>query len=138
MEQTLSIIKPDATERNIIGAINAMIESAGLVIVAQKMIHMSKQEAQLFYAEHKERSFYDELCEYMSSGPVVVQVLAGEEAILKHREVIGATNPASAAEGTVRRTYGLDIERNAVHGSDNADSAAREIAFFFAQTEIVR
>lgn len=138
MEQTLSIIKPDATERNIIGAINAMLEAAGLVIVAQKMIHMTKQEAQLFYAEHKERSFYDELCEYMSSGPVVVQVLAGEDAIIKNREVIGATNPASASEGTVRRTYGLDIERNSVHGSDNPNSAAREIAFFFSQTEIVR
>ena len=136
-ERTLSIIKPDATRRNLTGKINAKFEDAGLRIVAQKRIHMSKEQAGLFYAVHKERPFYDELCEFMASAPVVVQVLEGDSAIAKNREVMGATDPAEAAEGTIRKEFALSKGENSVHGSDAPDTAAEEIAFFFAELEIV-
>ena len=136
-ERTLSIIKPDATRRNLTGKINAKFEDAGLRIVAQKRIHMSKDQAGLFYAVHKERPFYDELCEFMASGPVVVQVLEGESAITTNREVMGATDPAEAAEGTIRKDFALSKGENSVHGSDAPDTAAEEIAFFFSELEIV-
>ena len=137
MERTLSIIKPDATKRNLTGKINAKFEDAGLRIVAQKRIHLTTAQAGQFYAEHKERGFYGELCEFMASAPVVVQVLEGEGAILKNREVMGATNPANAAVGTIRKEFALSVGENSVHGSDSAASAAREIAFFFAGLELV-
>ena len=137
MERTLSIIKPDATRRNLTGKINAKFEDAGLRIVAQKRIHLSAAQAGMFYAEHKERGFYGELCEFMASEPVVVQVLEGEGAILKNREVMGATNPANAAEGTIRKEFALSVGENSVHGSDSAASAAREIAFYFSGLELV-
>jgi nucleoside-diphosphate kinase len=137
IERTFSIIKPDATRRNLTGAINAMLESAGLRIIAQKRIQMTTQNAQTFYEVHKERPFYNDLVEFMTSGPVVVQVLEGENAILKNREVMGATNPAEADEGTIRKTHAENIEANSVHGSDSAENAAIEIAYFFAGSEIV-
>lgn len=137
LEQTLSILKPDATERNLTGKINAVFEGAGLRIVAQKRIRMSEEQAKAFYAVHAERPFYGELWEYMMSGPVVVQVLEGENAVAKHREVMGATNPAEAAEGTVRKLYAEDIGRNSVHGSDSLENAKNEIEFFFKADEIV-
>jgi nucleoside-diphosphate kinase len=136
-ERTFSIIKPDATERNLTGAINAVIEAAGLRIVAQKRIKMTADQAQTFYAVHKERPFFGELVETMTSGPVVVQVLEGENAIAKYREVMGATNPANAAEGTIRKLFARSIGENSAHGSDAPETAAIEIAQFFAGNEIV-
>ena len=136
-ERTFSIIKPDATRRNLTGKINAKFEEAGQRIVAQKRIHLTMAQAGQFYAEHKERGFYGELCEFMASEPVVVQVLEGEGAILKNREVMGATNPANAAEGTIRKEFALSVGENSVHGSDSEASAAREIAFFFSGLELV-
>ena len=137
IEHTLSIIKPDATRRNLTGKINAKFEEAGLRIAAQKRIHLTLAQAGAFYAEHKERGFYGELCEFMASEPVVVQVLAGEGAILKNREVMGATNPANAAEGTIRKDFALSVGENSVHGSDSPAAAAREIGFFFSGLELV-
>ena len=137
LERTFSIIKPDATRRNLTGAIVAMLEAAGLRVVAQKRIHLSRQQAEGFYAVHKERPFYGDLCDFMTSGPVVVQVLEGEDAVAKNREVMGATNPAEAAEGTIRKAYAENIEANSVHGSDASDTAAEEIKFFFSDDEIV-
>ena len=136
MERTLSIIKPDATTRNITGKINAMIENSGLKIVAQRMIHMSKNQAEEFYAEHKGKPFFENLVKFMTSAPVVVQVLEGENAISHYRQIMGATNPAVADEGTIRKTFALSIDKNSVHGSDSVEAAAREISFFFSQTEI--
>jgi nucleoside-diphosphate kinase len=135
--RTLSIIKPDATRRNLTGAINAKFEAAGLRIVAQRRIHMTKAQAGKFYEVHKERPFYGELCDFMASGPVVVQVLEGENAVAKNREVMGATNPANADEGTVRKEFALSIGENSVHGSDSDENAAIEIAYFFAGMDIV-
>jgi len=137
IERTLSIIKPDATKRNLTGKINAKFEEAGLRIIAQKRIHLSKDQAGVFYEVHAERPFYDELCDFMASEPVVVQVLEGEGAILKNREVMGATNPAEAAEGTVRAEYAKSVGENSVHGSDAPETAAVEIAYFFAGLELV-
>jgi nucleoside-diphosphate kinase len=137
IERTFSIIKPDATERNLTGAVNAVIEKAGLRIVAQKRILMSRREAETFYAVHKERPFFGELVDFMISGPVVVQVLEGENAVLRHREIMGATNPESAAEGTIRKLYAKSIGENSVHGSDSEDNAKIEIAQFFSGNEIV-
>ena len=137
MERTLSIIKPDATRRNITGKIIDRLESAGLRVVAQKRLRLTLEQAQAFYAVHRERPFFESLCSYMTSGPVVVQVLEGENAVARNREVMGATNPADAAEGTIRKDFAESIEANAVHGSDSPDNAAVEIAFFFAQTDIV-
>lgn len=136
-EKTLSIIKPDAVERNLIGEILAQIEAGGLRIKALKMLHMSKSQAKGFYAVHKERPFFDSLTEYMSSGPVVVAVLEGENAITRYREIMGATNPSEAAEGTIRNRLGRDIEKNSVHGSDAPDTAAQEISYFFNQLEVM-
>ena len=137
IERTLSIIKPDATERNLTGKINAKFEEAGLRIIAQKRIHLSKAQAGVFYGVHAERPFYDELCDFMASGPVVVQVLEGEGAIVKNREVMGATNPAEAEEGTVRADFAESVGENSVHGSDAPETAAVEIAYFFAGLELV-
>ena len=137
IERTFSIIKPDATERNLTGAVNAVIEKAGLRIVAQKRIRMSRQDAETFYAVHKERPFFGELVQFMTSGPVVVQVLEGEGAVAKYREVMGATNPAQAAEGTIRKLFARSVGENSVHGSDSVDNAKAEIAQFFAGNEIV-
>lgn len=137
IERTLSIIKPDATKRNLTGKINAKFEEAGLRIIAQKRIHLTKDQAGVFYEVHAERPFYDELCDFMASEPVVVQVLEGEGAILKNREVMGATNPAEAAEGTVRAEYAESVGENSVHGSDAPETAAVEIAYFFAGLELV-
>ena len=136
-ERTLSIIKPDATRRNLTGAINKRFEEAGLAIVAQRRTRLTPEQARAFYAVHAERSFYEDLCAYMISGPVVVQVLEGENAIAVNREVMGATNPANAAEGTIRKDFGESVEANSVHGSDSPETAAAEIAFFFAETDIV-
>jgi nucleoside-diphosphate kinase len=136
MEYTLSIIKPDAKERNLVKEINALFEANGLKIVAQKEMTLSKEQASAFYAEHKARPFYNDLVEYISSGPVVVQVLAGEDAIKKNRDIMGATNPKDAAQGTVRALYAQSIDRNSVHGSDSPQSAEREIKFFFNYNEI--
>ena len=136
-ERTLSIIKPDATRRNLTGAINQKFEEAGLRIVAQKRIRLTKAQAEAFYAVHRERPFFGELTEFMASAPVVVQVLEGEDAIARNREVMGATNPADAAEGTIRATYAESVGENAVHGSDAPETAAEEIAYFFAGIEIV-
>ena len=136
-ERTLSIIKPDATRRNLTGAINDRFEKAGLRIVAQKRIHMSSDVAGKFYEVHKERPFYNDLVTFMSSGPVVVQVLEGEHAIAKNRDIMGATNPANAAPGTIRKDFAESIEANSVHGSDSPETAAQEIAFFFARVEVV-
>ena len=137
IERTLSIIKPDATRRNLTGKINAVIEDAGLRIVAQKRVALTRAQAEGFYAVHKERSFFGELVDFMVSGPVVVQALEGENAVAKYREVMGATNPANAEEGTIRKQFAESIEANSVHGSDSLENAAIEIAYFFAQTEIV-
>lgn len=137
VERTLSIIKPDATRRNLTGKINARFEENGLRIVAQKRIHLTRAQAEAFYGVHKERAFFGDLCEFMTSGPVVVQVLEGESAITKNREIMGATNPANADEGTIRKDFAENVEANSVHGSDSPENAAIEIAFFFAQTEIV-
>jgi nucleoside-diphosphate kinase len=137
VQRTFSIIKPDATRRNLTGAINAKLEAAGLRIVAQKRLHLSLAQAQAFYAVHKERPFFAELTEFMSSAPIVAQVLAGEDAIAKNREVMGATNPADAAEGTVRKEFALSIGENSIHGSDGAETAAEEIAYFFSGLELV-
>ncbi len=137
LERTFSIIKPDATERNITGKINAMLEEAGLRIVAQKRIKMTREQAETFYAVHRERPFFGELVEFMISAPIVVQVLEGENAVAKNREVMGATNPAEAAEGTIRQLYGRSIGENSVHGSDSPENAALEIAQFFSGNEIV-
>jgi nucleoside-diphosphate kinase len=136
-ERTFSILKPDATRRNLTGKINAVFEEKGLRIVAQKRILMSQAMAETFYGVHKDRPFFKDLVSFMTSGPVVVQVLEGENAVLAHREVMGATNPANAAEGTVRKLFAESIEANSVHGSDSAENAATEIAFFFAGSEIV-
>src|ERR671939_99825 len=137
IERTFSILKPDATERNLTGAINAAIEKAGLRIVAQKRIRMTRQEAETFYAVHKERPFFGELVEFMTSGPVVVQVLEGDNAIAKYREIMGATDPAKAAPGTIRKVHARSVGENSVHGSDAAETAAVEIAQFFSGNEIV-
>jgi len=138
LERTFSIIKPDATERNLTGAINAMIEAAGLRIVGQKRVRITREQAEKFYAVHKERPFFGELVDFMISGPVVVQVLEGEGAIAKYREVMGATDPAKAAGGTIRKAHAKSIGENSVHGSDAADTAVKEIAQFFSENEIVR
>ena len=137
LERTFSIIKPDATARNLTGAINAMIEAAGLSIVAQKRLRISLPQARQFYAVHKERPFFGELVDFMVSGPVVVQVLQGDNAIAKYRELMGATDPAKAAPGTIRKVHAQSIEKNSVHGSDAPDTAAREIAQFFSENEII-
>ena len=137
VERTLSILKPDATRRNLTGKINARFEEAGLKIVAQKRIWMTRQQAEGFYAVHKDRAFFSDLCEFMSSGPVVVQVLEGENAIARNREIMGATNPTNAAAGTIRKDYGESIEANSVHGSDGAETAATGIAYFFSKLEII-
>lgn len=137
LERTLSIIKPDATRRNLTGLINARFEGAGLRIVAQKRVHLSREQAENFYGVHRERAFFDDLCSFMTSGPVVVQVLEGEDAVAKNREIMGATNPSNADEGTIRKDFAESIEANSVHGSDSAENAAIEIAYFFSGCEIV-
>jgi nucleoside-diphosphate kinase len=137
VERTFSILKPDATGRNLTGAINSIIEKAGLRIVAQKRVRISREEAEKFYAVHRERPFFRELVDFMISGPVVVQVLEGDNAIAKYREVMGATDPAKAAAGTIRKTHAKSIGENSVHGSDAPDTAEREIAQFFSQNEVV-
>lgn len=137
VERTLSIIKPDATRRNITGEIVARLEKAGLAVVAQKRMLLTRGEAEGFYGEHRERPFFDDLCAFMTSGPVVVQVLEGENAIERNRAVMGATNPSNADAGTIRKDYGESVEANSVHGSDSPASATREIAFFFSACEIV-
>ncbi len=136
-ERTLSIIKPDATRRNLTGQINARFEEAGLRIVAQKRVRLTREQAEGFYAVHRERPFFNDLCTFMTSGPVVVQVLEGENAILKNREVMGATNPSEAAAGTIRKDFAESIEANSVHGSDAPETAAVEISYFFSDIEIV-
>jgi len=136
-ERTFSIIKPDATERNLTGAVNAVIEGAGLRIVGQRRIRMSRAQAEKFYEVHKERPFFGELVDFMTSGPVVVQVLEGDNAVAKYREVMGATNPAQADEGTIRKLYARNVGENSVHGSDSADNAKLEIAQFFSDDQIV-
>lgn len=137
IERTFSIIKPDATERNLTGAINALIEKAGLRVVAQKRVRWTRAQAEKFYEEHKARPFYGELCDFMTSGPIVIQVLEGENAIAKYREVMGATDPAKADEGTIRKTFARSVGENSVHGSDSPASAEREIALNFRLDEIV-
>jgi nucleoside-diphosphate kinase len=137
IERTLSILKPDATRRNLTGEINARFEKGGLRIVAQKRLRLTPTQAQAFYAVHKARPFYNDLCQFMISGPVVVQVLEGENAVTRNREIMGATNPANAAPGTIRKDFAESVEANSVHGSDSAENAAQEIRFFFAETEIV-
>src|SRR5205085_9346626 len=136
IERTFSIIKPDATARNLTGAVNAVIEKAGLRIIAQKRIRMTREQAETFYAVHKERPFYGELVDFMTSGPVVVQVLEGEGAVAKYREVMGATNPEQAADGTIRKLFARNVGENSVHGSDSAENAAIEIAQFFNEADI--
>ena len=138
VEKTLSIVKPDAVGRSLIGEILKRFEAAGLKIVAGKLLRLTPERAQAFYAVHKERPFFASLCSYMSSGPIFVAVLEGENAILKNREIMGATDPAKAAAGTIRKDFGRDVEQNAVHGSDGPDTAAIEIAFFFRPDEIQR
>jgi len=135
--RTFSIIKPDATKRNLTGAVTKMLEDAGLRVIASKRIHMTRAQAEGFYAVHKERPFFGELCDFMTSGPVVVQVLEGDDAVKRNREVMGATNPADAAEGTIRKVFAESIEANSVHGSDSDENAAIEIEFFFKPEEIV-
>ena len=137
IERTFSILKPDATRRNLTGKINAVFEEKGLRIVAQRRIQMTQSMAETFYGVHKDRPFFKDLVSFMTSGPVVVQVLEGEDAVAKHREIMGATNPANAAEGTIRKLFAESIEANSVHGSDSPENAATEIAFFFAGHEIV-
>ncbi|HTB43521.1 MAG TPA: nucleoside-diphosphate kinase [Acetobacteraceae bacterium] len=136
-ERTFSIIKPDATRRNLTGKVNACLEAAGLRIIAQKRIWMTQGQAEQFYGVHRERGFFKDLVTFMTSGPVVVQVLEGENAVARNREVMGATNPANAAEGTIRKMFAESIEANSVHGSDSAENAAIEIAYFFAGTELI-
>lgn len=137
VEKTLSIIKPDAVRRNLIGEILRRFEAAGLRIAAGKLVRLTPEKAQTFYAVHKERPFFSGLCAYMSSGPIFVSVLEGENAILKNREIMGATDPAKAAPGTIRKDWGHDVEQNAVHGSDGPETAASEIAFFFKPDEVL-
>ncbi|CAA7618173.1 nucleoside-diphosphate kinase [Magnetospirillum sp. SS-4] len=137
IERTLSIIKPDATRRNLTGKINARFEEAGLRFVAQKRVRLTKEQAEQFYSVHKERSFFGELVDFMISGPVVVQVLEGEGAVARNREIMGATNPANAAPGTIRADFAESVEANSVHGSDSLENAAIEVAFFFSGCEIV-
>ncbi|HIM46423.1 MAG TPA: nucleoside-diphosphate kinase [Alphaproteobacteria bacterium] len=137
VEKTLSILKPDATRRNLTGAINQRFEDSGLSIVAQRRLRLTAEQAQQFYAVHAERAFYGDLCTYMISGPIVAQVLEGENAIARNREVMGATNPANADDGTIRKDFGESVEANSVHGSDSPENAAIEIAYFFAETDIV-
>ncbi|CAN5886096.1 nucleoside-diphosphate kinase [soil metagenome] len=137
VERTFSIIKPDATRRNLTGKINARFEENGLRVVAQRRIWMSRQQAEQFYGVHKARPFFNDLCTFMTSGPVVIQVLEGEGAVVKNREIMGATNPANAAAGTIRKDFAESIEANSVHGSDSAENAALEISYFFAGSEIV-
>lgn len=137
LTRTLSIIKPDATRRNLTGAINAKIEQSGFRIVAQKRLQLTREIAEKFYEVHKERSFFDDLCSFMTSGPVVVQVLEGNDAMQNYRNIMGATNPANAEKGTIRKDFAESIEANSVHGSDSDENAAREIAFFFSEIEIV-
>jgi nucleoside-diphosphate kinase len=137
VERTFSIIKPDATQRNLTGAVNALIEQAGLRIIAQKRLRMSRAEAETFYAVHRERPFFGELVEFMTSGPVVVQVLEGDNAIAKYREIMGATDPAKAAPGTIRKLHGRSVGENSVHGSDASETAVKEISQFFSGNEIV-
>ncbi len=136
VQRTFSIIKPDATRRNLTGAINAKLEAAGLRIIAQKRLHLTRAQAEAFYAVHRERAFFAELTEFISSAPIVAQVLEGENAVARNRELMGATNPKEAAEGTIRADFASSIDANAVHGSDSAASAAREIAYFFAASEL--
>ena len=135
--RTFSIIKPDATRRNLTGAVTKALEDAGLRVIASKRIRMTRDQAEGFYAVHKERPFYNDLCTFMTSGPVVVQVLEGEDAVKRNRDVMGATNPADAAEGTIRKLYAESIEANSVHGSDSDENAVAEVAFFFNDDEIV-
>lgn len=137
IERTLSIIKPDATRRNLTGKINARLEEAGLRIIAQRRIRLTRDQAEGFYAVHSERAFFNDLCEFMCSGPVVAQVLEGESAVTKNREIMGATNPANADDGTIRKEFGESIEANSAHGSDSPENAAIEIAYFFSETDIV-
>jgi nucleoside-diphosphate kinase len=137
IERTLSIIKPDATERNITGKINAMFEEAGLRFIAQRRIRLSREQAESFYEVHNERSFFGELVDYMISAPVVAQVLEGKDAVAAHRKIMGATNPAQAEEGTVRKELALNVQENSVHGSDSVENAAKEISFFFSDADIV-
>jgi len=137
IERTFSMIKPDATRRNLTGAITKMFEDAGLRVVASKRVWMSRRQAEGFYAVHKDRPFFDELCDFMSSGPTVVQVLEGENAIARNREIMGATNPANADEGTIRKLFALSIGENSVHGSDAPETAEQEIRYWFSDTEIV-
>ena len=137
MERTFSIIKPDATTRNLTGAINAMIEQAGLRIVAQKRVRITKEQAEAFYAVHKERPFFRELVDFMISGPVVVQVLQGDNAIARYRDIMGATDPAKAAPGTIRKVHAKSIGENSVHGSDAPETAAYEIGYFFSGVELI-
>jgi nucleoside-diphosphate kinase len=137
IERTLSIIKPDATRRNLTGKINARFEDQGLKIVGQKRLLLTLAQAKSFYGVHADRSFFGDLCAFMTSGPVVVQVLQGDGAVLKNRDIMGATNPANAAPGTIRADFAESVEANSVHGSDSLENAAKEIAFFFAETEIV-
>jgi nucleoside-diphosphate kinase len=137
IERTLSIIKPDVTRRNLTGQINARLEAAGLRIVAQRRLRLTRAQAEAFYAVHKERPFYSSLCDFMTSGPVVVQVLEGDSAVERNRAVMGATDPAKAEPGTIRKDFAESIEANSVHGSDAPDTAAREIAFFFAESDLV-
>jgi len=137
IQRTLSIIKPDATRRNLTGQINAKFEKAGLVIIAQKKIHITKEQAEGFYAVHKERPFFDELCEFMCSKPIVVQVLEGDDAIKMNREIMGATNPKDAAKGTIRNEYALSLGENSVHGSDSEETAKEEISYFFSKIELL-
>jgi nucleoside-diphosphate kinase len=136
LERTLSIVKPDAVAKNVVGEIYSRFEKAGLQIVAAKMVHLSREQAEGFYAEHKERPFFGALVDFMTSGPVTVQVLEGENAVLKNRELMGATNPKEAEAGTIRADFAESIDANAVHGSDSTTSAAREVAYFFADNEI--
>jgi nucleoside-diphosphate kinase len=136
IERTLSIIKPDAVAKNVIGEIYSRFEKAGLQVVAGKMMHLTQEQAEGFYAEHKERPFFGDLVSFMTSGPVMVQVLQGDNAVLTHRDLMGATNPADAAAGTIRADFAQSIDENAVHGSDSVESAAREVAYFFADGEV--
>ena len=137
VERTLSIITPDATERNITGKINAMFEEAGLRIIAQRRIRLSREQAESFYEVHNERSFFGELVDYMISAPIVAQVLEGNDAVAHHRKIMGATNPAQAEVGTVRKEFALNVQENSVHGSDSVENAAKEISFFFSDADIV-
>jgi len=136
MKLTLSIIKPDAVKRNLTGKINTMIENKSIKIIGQKMIKLSLEDAQMFYSVHKDRAFYQDLCNYMISGPIVAQVLSGKDVIVKYRELMGATNPANAEDNTIRKAYGVSVEENSVHGSDSQENAKIEIDFFFSKREI--